>query len=250
MLRRDAVRAVGGWDERLFGLQDWDLWLRLAAAGGTFAGVDAVVWFYRQHSCNVSRQFERLHADIVLLCDRYLASQALPLDVRQDLRSGLGGFLFSLAMRLYARGADDAGRRALADAVRVCPTLLDEAGTYWALLCAGQSPPAAGGACGADLGRGEARVLAALETVVGPSPDDRRARDTYGLTFAALAQLAYGQRRMSAVRRYAARALRADPRLWFDRALLGVWLKSLAGARGITTARRWRRALGGKAPPL
>lgn len=47
---------------------------------------------------------------------------------------------------------------------------------------------------------------------------------------------------MSAVRRYVARALGADGGLWSDRVLLGWWVKSLAGARGVAMASRWKRA--------
>lgn len=243
MLRRDAMLAVGGWDERLYLAQDWDLWLRLAAAGGTFVGVDGVLWFYRRHDRSLSRQLDLMLVDARSLCDRHLVNPALPADVRRDLRRGLGVFLFSLAVCLYERGNDDTGRHTLADAVRIHPALLHEAPTYWALLCAVRSPSAEGVGYKVDLDRAEARVLAAMETVLGASPDERLARDAYGLAFAALAQLAHRQRQMPAVRRYVARAVRADPRLWFDRALLGFWVKSLAGARAVTTASRWKRAL-------
>jgi hypothetical protein len=45
---------------------------------------------------------------------------------------------------------------------------------------------------------------------------------------------------MRDVRRYAGRALRADPALWRDRRTLMPALKSLAGAQLVDAVSRWR----------
>jgi glycosyltransferase involved in cell wall biosynthesis len=46
--RRDALQAVGGYDERLWIGEDWELWLRLAAAGVRFVRVPELLAVYRQ----------------------------------------------------------------------------------------------------------------------------------------------------------------------------------------------------------
>lgn len=43
VVRSDAVRELGGFDERLFQLCDWDLWIRLALAGESAACAEIVV---------------------------------------------------------------------------------------------------------------------------------------------------------------------------------------------------------------
>jgi glycosyltransferase involved in cell wall biosynthesis len=43
LARADVVRELGGFDERLFHLEDWDLWLRLADAGHAVAVPDVLV---------------------------------------------------------------------------------------------------------------------------------------------------------------------------------------------------------------
>lgn len=46
LLRRDAVLAVGGYDESLARAQDYDLWLRLLRAGHTIAAAPEVLYRY------------------------------------------------------------------------------------------------------------------------------------------------------------------------------------------------------------
>jgi glycosyltransferase involved in cell wall biosynthesis len=47
--RRDSLRAVGGYDERLWIGEDWELWLRLAAAGFRFVRAPQLA-VYRQRA--------------------------------------------------------------------------------------------------------------------------------------------------------------------------------------------------------
>jgi GT2 family glycosyltransferase len=50
--RRELVREVGGFDEALFQLCDWDLWIRLAWAG-TAAACDETLVGYLEHAENM-----------------------------------------------------------------------------------------------------------------------------------------------------------------------------------------------------
>ena len=48
--RRESLQAVGGYDERLWMGKDWELWLRLAAAGFGFVRVPRLLAVYRQRA--------------------------------------------------------------------------------------------------------------------------------------------------------------------------------------------------------
>jgi GT2 family glycosyltransferase len=48
--RRESLRAVGGYDERLWIGEDWELWLRLVAAGFPFVRVPQLLAVYRQRT--------------------------------------------------------------------------------------------------------------------------------------------------------------------------------------------------------
>lgn len=52
LARTELVRAVGGFDERLFHLADWDLWLRLVEAGRPAASGEVLV-AYVKHAENM-----------------------------------------------------------------------------------------------------------------------------------------------------------------------------------------------------
>jgi GT2 family glycosyltransferase len=43
LVRSDVVRELGGFDERLFQLTDWDLWIRLSEVGGAAACPEVLV---------------------------------------------------------------------------------------------------------------------------------------------------------------------------------------------------------------
>jgi glycosyltransferase involved in cell wall biosynthesis len=53
LVRTELVRAVGGFDEELALLADWDLWLRLAAAGRGAASPELLV-AYTEHAGNMT----------------------------------------------------------------------------------------------------------------------------------------------------------------------------------------------------
>jgi GT2 family glycosyltransferase len=61
-VRRDSLLAVGGYDERLWVGEDWELWLRLAAAGHRFVRVPQLLAVYRVRAGSLGSDPERLLA--------------------------------------------------------------------------------------------------------------------------------------------------------------------------------------------
>ena len=78
LVRTELVRAVGGFDEELALLADWDLWLRLAAAGRGAASPELLV-AYTEHAGNmtvaahgeVARELARMAGTHAPLLRRY-----------------------------------------------------------------------------------------------------------------------------------------------------------------------------------
>lgn len=72
-IRADALEAVGGWRE-FDGPEDYDLWLRLAAAGGRLTNVPREVVLLRDHPARLTRSHPRYRpAAFVPLKQAFLA---------------------------------------------------------------------------------------------------------------------------------------------------------------------------------
>jgi glycosyltransferase involved in cell wall biosynthesis len=70
LVRADVLKGVGGFDETLTHVPDWDLWLRLARHASA-ACVDAPLVGYRIHAQNASFRTAQMLAELVLLERRY-----------------------------------------------------------------------------------------------------------------------------------------------------------------------------------
>jgi glycosyltransferase involved in cell wall biosynthesis len=244
VLRLCAVRDAGGYDPAAEIAEDWDLWFRIALSGATFVGVDELLWRRRVHQRNISGNLDRMRADVLRMLARNFSHPGVPEQIRALRPVAYRAFLHSHVLRLFRAGSIAAGERAFRDMVHACPEILRDEDLYWATVCADQPPAQRGTRHGLDLDAGARRIGGALAaTYAEPALPDRtlRSGQAYGQAYRALAQLAYGQRRMGAARGYAIRALRADRELWRDRRLVGLVLKSLAGGRLVSAARGWRR---------
>jgi glycosyltransferase involved in cell wall biosynthesis len=60
--RTESLRAVGGYDERLWVGEDWELWLRLAAAGFRFVRIPQLLAVYRERAGSLMSDSERVLA--------------------------------------------------------------------------------------------------------------------------------------------------------------------------------------------
>jgi glycosyltransferase involved in cell wall biosynthesis len=70
LYRREVDRALGGYDETLFGVEDFDFWLRAARAGFRFSPVRKQLYSYRRHGGSLtdthSRRIHGLAAGLML----------------------------------------------------------------------------------------------------------------------------------------------------------------------------------------
>jgi glycosyltransferase involved in cell wall biosynthesis len=104
LARADVVRELGGFDEELVQLADWDLWIRLALAGPAAATPEILVGYV-------------MHEGSMLLTDRADVFPELDhLVAKHGEASTRYGVAFDRALfsRWVARGHRRAGRRALA----------------------------------------------------------------------------------------------------------------------------------------
>lgn len=78
VVRREAVDDVGGFDSDVpYGVEDWDLWLRLVAAGATFVCEPAARVRYRRHASGLTADLVNLAGGSLEIHERH-ASLAEP----------------------------------------------------------------------------------------------------------------------------------------------------------------------------
>ena len=74
MLRRRALDRVGGFDPLLGGHADYDLWLRLSAAGCPVEFLPEKLAYYRQHDGQMSRDTDHMRATRVAALEKLAKS--------------------------------------------------------------------------------------------------------------------------------------------------------------------------------
>jgi len=100
--RRESLQTVGGYDERLWIGEDWELWLRLAAAGFRFVRVPQLLAVYRQRADSLMTSHpERL---IEAKCEVYRVV-AEDWDASPELRDHALGLSRASTLRSQRRAA-------------------------------------------------------------------------------------------------------------------------------------------------
>lgn len=116
LLRRDLFRAVGGFDERLPRLQDWDLWLRLTRESA-FAFVDEPLVTYHVTAGSISSRDAALAQACDRLWSKYAREDGMTPARRADLAAALAHALMmtgqSTRARAFFRRAAEHGRPGL-----------------------------------------------------------------------------------------------------------------------------------------
>jgi glycosyltransferase involved in cell wall biosynthesis len=123
LMRTSDVRALGGFDPAIWGSDDWDLYVRLAARG-RFLFEPRVALHYRLHGGNASRQAIRHARNHMRVAWRHIGWN-LPLLVRHQ-RLAAGYFvpnLLRLASEKRAAGEHDVAVRADLHALCFRPSL-------------------------------------------------------------------------------------------------------------------------------
>ncbi len=99
--RAEVVRALGGFDEKLFQLADWDLWIRLALAGRAAAAPEILVGYVMHEESMLLTDRRDVFPEIDYLAEKHRAAhEAYGIELDRALFS-----------RWVARGHRRAGRR-------------------------------------------------------------------------------------------------------------------------------------------
>lgn len=133
MVRRQAVQAIGGFDEKLSTLADWDFWYRIAV-NHHFAYVDEIAVRYRDVVTSMSKDRRRTKMDLERLERKIETSQAfsaLPRDIQSRA-------YFSWGVLDLEYGEPHTALRQFKQALQCNPTNLYARSACWATQLMGQ----------------------------------------------------------------------------------------------------------------
>lgn len=122
LLRRTWLDCVGWFDEALRACEDWDLWLRVAAAGCRLAWVDDAVLRYRVHREQMTRDAGRMRTAMLTVLGKFFAQPHLPAQWALWQDSAYAAALVRAAARAYLSRDYEAAQRDLVAAVLREPT--------------------------------------------------------------------------------------------------------------------------------
>ncbi len=105
-VRREAIVAAGLFDERLTSAEDWDMWLRLAAAGHRAWPAPGPLGLRREHSGQMSGNQQRMIANQVRMFEKLVSDLGLDDDDEALVRARLDRARHTLR----ALAGDDRGR--------------------------------------------------------------------------------------------------------------------------------------------
>jgi Glycosyl transferase family 2 len=172
MLRRAAVRALGGFDTSVSYTADWEMWFRLAKHGRRFGRVTASVATYRIHPRSMSSNLDLAIRDVNALLDRWFSDPALSPALRASEPQSRCEITMYLAGQCFQHGDDGRAAECVREALRWNPSAPDTL-NFYACLAYGMSKVQK--RSGGDIVERLRQMLALCEGL-DDSDDERRSR--------------------------------------------------------------------------
>jgi glycosyltransferase involved in cell wall biosynthesis len=143
MVRHDFLRRVGGFDPSFPGVEDWDLWLRMADTGMESKCVREPMFRYRLHPGNMSKNTIKMSEGSVRVLEKNRDASRIPSNLRhyrRSLRIARSNLLLARA-RQFLETNPDRVSPAIFEAWRANPRqikwLLRWAGSLWPQVLGG-----------------------------------------------------------------------------------------------------------------
>lgn len=241
LIRRASMEQVGEFDRELVPVEDWDLWIRLAARGSEFEFVSEPLLLYRLHDQNSTKALEQVERGARKLFDKTFAGlDGAYADARREALARLD---FRSAVKRFGIGQAETGTQLFVGSVSALPSLLEELPTYYQIICAMQPDGYKGTNERMDLALGRQyieRVLSA--SFSNDSALRSRGGRAYSHAYLTLARLHYGRREMTDARYYMGKAIQHNPRLVASVNLWGSWGKTFVPPPTLARLKKLRTA--------
>lgn len=234
VVRAEAVRQAGMFDEALTSVEDWDLWLRITERSGAMQSIPEALARYRVSTNSMSTNAARMHANrMAVLAKHFGPPDGDPADWSTDKRRAFAFAYRNTSLGHLQQGDADTAWRWLSEAGNVWPPILARLDTFYELAFGDQPRGHRGNVTGLDLAAAGSQLLRRLDILVAsadPTVTVQRGR-AYGSAYVALGMLYDQTGEWTAARRCLARAIRHNPRLLGSLSVLRRLLKLSFGKR-------------------
>lgn len=224
LLKRLAALDVGLFDPAIRGLEDWDLWLRLARAGHHFVGVRERLIRYRVHPHSLSFDAEGCRRAAKLMVTKLFGpEEGDPEGWHADKRRAYGAAYRYGALASVLRAGDwDGAVPQLRRALEIDPSLARDLAMFHELGLGSQPVGYRGSPRYLDLSGSARNVRMVLDRVYREPVRGALAGTrgpAYGTAHYALSMIARRVRRVPRAGYFLLAALRFHPAIWHERGL-------------------------------
>lgn len=253
MVRKRCIEEAGYFDGQLTALEDWDLWLRIAANGWHFDYVPHVLAEYRHHGKNMTLDVARMERNQLAVLTKLEMSSVAP-RVAHLMPYARANVHLNSALSYYLQKKGPESYGALVKAIQIWPPLLACEETWYRWICADQPPGYRDTAYFRDLVKAAERISILLERLfadpdVAPLISTMRKEIEY-VTGVMLAEHQYRENDLTAVRQSLLTLIRRDPTKLAKPQILRLLLRSLVGKVRIDRFRRLMTTLDKQQTPL
>jgi glycosyltransferase involved in cell wall biosynthesis len=227
ILKREIFDRWGGFTP---GMDDWELWLRLAWNGCHFAHLADVLVDYRIHPENYHKNWQARRQIHLCMLDHFYRTPGLDEKILTQKTTVYAWQYFLFGIQALHADYVEIASGDLSDAFRAYPELLRQADVYWKLACAHQAAHEMGSPAGfsaeraaqalLDFGLAVYDSLGQVDGLLSRSEYSGRANHTLGMLDYTLSK------DYRAACTYLTRAIRAWPAIVHQEAVLVILLKS------------------------
>lgn len=126
LLRHSWQEKIGLFDTNLRSYEDWDYWLRLAAAGASMASIPDAVFYYRFHSQQMTKNTTQMTSASFAVLDKVFNNQDIPASWLKDKNTAYSHAHLRGAANAYLSDQIESAQQHLLNACQLNPQLLAE----------------------------------------------------------------------------------------------------------------------------
>jgi len=245
IIRRRCFEGAGLFDESLRANEDWDLWLRITAAGFQYGFIHKALAMYRRHDSNMTLDYERMRTGALAVLDKIFSQTELKSKIAHLRNEAYANVLVRSCIEALRKDLVKSALNDLALAAEYEKSVINNLSLYYQIACIGLDGSHTPTSKDIDLERGKLYLCQLMEHIDTLEPikvtplDRRRAKATVHM---ALGMIYYSYKSdMQSARWHFAKGIRYIP---FSQASWAWLVRTVIGKERLKRIRSLLKRLG------